>query len=68
MHQTLLAELNEVSVKQNGITILHPVDLQIHKHEQWAIVGHSASGKTTLANALAGKIYYQGQKKALVVL
>ena len=60
MHQTLLAELNEVSVKQNGITILHPVNLQIHTHEQWAIVGHSASGKTTLANALAGKIYYQG--------
>ena len=61
MHQTLLAELNNVAVKLNGITILHPVNLRIHHHEQWAITGPSGSGKTTLANALAGKIFYQGQ-------
>lgn len=56
----LLAELREVSVKQNGVTILQPLSLKIHQHEQWAIVGPSGSGKTTLANALAGKIFYQG--------
>jgi molybdate transport system ATP-binding protein len=60
MSDTLLAELRDVSVKQTGITILHPLSLQIHQHEQWAIVGPSGSGKTTLANALAGKIFYQG--------
>lgn len=60
MHQTLLAELKDVSVKQQGLTLLHPTSLQIHQKEQWAIVGHSGSGKTTLANALAGRIFYQG--------
>lgn len=60
MTQTLLAELNDVSVVQNGLTILHPISLHIHQGEQWAIAGNSGSGKTTLANALAGKIHYQG--------
>lgn len=60
MSHPLLAELKDVSVKQNGLTLLHPLSLQIHQQEQWAIVGHSGSGKTTLANALAGKIFYQG--------
>jgi molybdate transport system ATP-binding protein len=56
----ILAELCDVSVRQNSITLLHPLSLQIHQQEQWAIAGHSGSGKTTLANALAGKIFYQG--------
>jgi molybdate transport system ATP-binding protein len=60
MSQSLLAELSDLSVKQQGTTLLHPISLQIHEHEQWAIAGHSGSGKTTLANALAGKIFYQG--------
>src|SRR5688572_1931740 len=60
MSQSLLAELSDVSVKQQGTTLLYPISLQIQEHEQWAIAGHSGSGKTTLANALAGKIFYQG--------
>lgn len=60
MSQSLLAEIREVSVSQNGITLLHPFSFCIHRHEQWAITGPSGSGKTTLAHALAGKIFYQG--------
>jgi ABC-type molybdenum transport system, ATPase component/photorepair protein PhrA len=60
MTQPILAELCEVSVIQNGVTILHPVSLKIQRGEQWAIAGHSGSGKTMLANALAGKIHYHG--------
>lgn len=55
-----IIELNKVSVKTGGTTILNEITLSIRAGEKWAIVGNSGSGKTTFAHALAGKIFYTG--------
>lgn len=57
---SILAEISNVSVTLNGLTILDNINLTIQQHEQWAIIGHSGSGKTTLAHALTGKSFHKG--------
>ncbi|HSZ87646.1 MAG TPA: ATP-binding cassette domain-containing protein, partial [Puia sp.] len=37
------------------------ISFTIHQNEQWAIVGSSGSGKTLLANTLAGKNFFTGK-------
>lgn len=53
-------ELKELTVKQNGQTILNQISCTIEQGEQWAITGPSGSGKTTLLKALAGKQLFSG--------
>jgi len=53
-------ELKNVSVKAGGVNVLNNINLVINTGEQWAIIGNSGAGKTTLANALTGKIFYSG--------
>ena len=57
---TVIAELNNVSVKQNNQVILSDINLAIGLYEQWAIIGKSGSGKTTLAHALMGSVFFTG--------
>src|SRR5579862_789342 len=54
-------ELYHVSVLAGGTKCLNDISLSIHQNEQWAIVGTSGSGKTLLANTLAGKNVYTGR-------
>jgi molybdate transport system ATP-binding protein len=54
-------ELQNVSVQSAGVKILNDISFTIHKNEQWAIIGSSGSGKTLLANTLAGKNFYTGK-------
>ncbi|MEJ0106218.1 MAG: ATP-binding cassette domain-containing protein [Bacteroidota bacterium] len=55
-----IVELNNVSVKTSGVNILNNINLVIRAGEQWAVIGNSGTGKTTLAHALTGKIFYSG--------
>ncbi|MDX2045158.1 MAG: ATP-binding cassette domain-containing protein [Chitinophagaceae bacterium] len=55
-----LLELVNVTVTQNGIPALKNINLTIHAGEQWAITGGSGSGKTSLAHAIAGSVFYRG--------
>jgi molybdate transport system ATP-binding protein len=55
-----LLELVNVTVKQNGITVLENINFTINAGEQWAITGRSGSGKTSLAHAIAGSVFYSG--------
>jgi molybdate transport system ATP-binding protein len=56
----VLADIQDISIQQHGIPVLHHITLTIRKTEQWAIVGASGSGKTTLAKVLAGKQFAAG--------
>jgi molybdate transport system ATP-binding protein len=55
-----LLELVNVTVTQNGIPALENINLTIYAGEQWAITGGSGSGKTSLAHAIAGSVFYRG--------
>ncbi len=56
----LITELKAVTIKAGGINVLSNINLAIYHGEQWAIIGSSGTGKTTLANALTGKVFYNG--------
>ncbi len=53
-------QAKELTVKQNGQTILNQISFTIEQGEQWAITGPSGSGKSTLLKALAGKQFFSG--------
>jgi molybdate transport system ATP-binding protein len=57
----VLVEIDKLQVSRAGEIILRDINLLIHKGEQWAIIGASGSGKTSLANALAGAIFFNGE-------
>src|SRR4051794_35727549 len=52
--------VNNLFVKQQGNTMLDAVSFQLNANEHLAIIGSSGSGKTTVAKALSGKIFFQG--------
>jgi len=54
-------ELQHVAVKAGAANILVNINLIIHRDEQWAIIGSSGSGKTSLAHTIAGKHFYSGK-------
>jgi molybdate transport system ATP-binding protein len=56
--------LHNVSVHLGSAPILQSVNLRMDDDQHWAIVGPSASGKTTLAQALAGERAYLGKMEA----
>lgn len=48
--------LNHISVKLNDKTILNDISLSLIKNKKYLIIGPSGSGKSSLANVLAGFI------------
>lgn len=53
---TSILELQEVTVKFHGETILDRVSLQVQKGERVAVIGPSGQGKSTLLKTLCGLI------------
>jgi molybdate transport system ATP-binding protein len=56
-------DIHNVSVVLGSKIVLDKISLSIHENEQWAIIGSSGAGKTTLAKALAKKIFFRGEIK-----
>jgi molybdate transport system ATP-binding protein len=64
-------EMTNVSVRYNGIDVLHNIDWQVHAGEHWAIMGPNGAGKSTLLSlvladnpqAYANDIRLFGQKR-----
>ncbi|MCS7097870.1 MAG: Fe-S cluster assembly ATPase SufC [Candidatus Methanomethyliaceae archaeon] len=54
----LLLEVQDLHVSVEGKEILKGINLKLDRGEVIAIMGHNASGKTTLANALIGLPQY----------
>lgn len=54
-------DIHNVSVLLGGRIILNNISHVINENEQWAIIGSSGAGKTTLAKALAKKIFFRGE-------
>lgn len=52
--------VKDLTVRQQGNTMLDALSFQVERNENLAITGDSGSGKTTLAKALAGRIFYTG--------
>lgn len=53
--------INNLDVKYKGLNILENLNMEVKNDEFVAIVGKSGCGKTTLLNAIAGFIRYNGK-------
>ena len=53
--------LEGVSVQMGGAILLDNLDWTIAPGENWALTGHSGSGKTLLAHTLLGRHFFTGQ-------
>ena len=52
--------INQLSVKYNNLLVLDSLNLKVKEGEFVAVIGKSGCGKTTLLNAIAGFIKYNG--------
>lgn len=52
--------IQEVSIHLGGRCLLENITITILDGEQWAISGPSGSGKSLLAKAIAGRIFFRG--------
>lgn len=53
-------EFQHLTLTIGGKELLSDASTIIEQHEQWAFIGSSGSGKTSLAKAIAKKIFYRG--------
>ncbi|HEY4154533.1 MAG TPA: ATP-binding cassette domain-containing protein [Puia sp.] len=59
--ESLMLKLENVEVSLAGKKILNGISWQLRKGEQWALLGASGSGKTVLAQTIAGKHFFTGR-------
>ncbi len=52
--------LQNVNVQQHGKPVLQDISFSIESKQHIAVTGHSGSGKTVLAKAIAKQIFYKG--------
>ncbi len=57
----ILLDVRNVSARLNTVTILDHINFSLEEGQHWAIVGDSGSGKTSLANALVGRLFHSGE-------
>ncbi len=51
-----LLEINDLSVRLGGLSILHDVNLLVNKGELVTVIGSNGAGKSTLLNTISGLI------------
>ena len=52
--------LKNVSAQQYGKTVLDDISFELRTGQHLAIIGASGSGKSSLAKAIAGKLFTKG--------
>lgn len=57
----ILLEARNLSAKLSNVLILDSINFSVEEGQHWAIVGDSGSGKTSLANALVGRLFHSGE-------
>ncbi len=58
----VLLRLDAVTIRRADGIVLHTINWQLRAGEQWAILGSTGSGKTSLLDTLAGRLpVWQGQ-------
>jgi molybdate transport system ATP-binding protein len=57
---TILLQIEQLSVSLSGKEILRDITMEIRRGEQWICVGEAGAGKTVFAHALAGHHFYRG--------
>ncbi|MCG2617996.1 ATP-binding cassette domain-containing protein [Terrimonas sp. NA20] len=60
-NETLILEVNDLSVLKSSVPVVKNVSFGLRAGENLAITGAAGSGKTTLALALAGRIFFSGK-------
>jgi molybdate transport system ATP-binding protein len=53
--------IHNINISIGGSEILKDISFNINPGEQWGLIGESGSGKSMLAKAIAGKVYYSGK-------
>lgn len=64
--ENVFLEVKNLSLSKGGQAVLHEINFTILKGEQWAIIGASGSGKTSLAQALSARVFYSGEVKYFI--
>lgn len=64
MQQSFILQLSNVSVKLGARQVLSNINFTVHNGEQWALTGDSGSGKTVLAQTIAGRHFHSGHIEA----
>ncbi len=57
---TLLLEVKDLSVRKSSLAVIENVSFRLSSGGSLAITGAAGSGKTTLALALAGRVFFSG--------
>jgi molybdate transport system ATP-binding protein len=57
---TVILEVKDLSVLKSSVRVIENVSFEIKTGENLAITGVAGSGKTTLALALAGRVFFSG--------
>lgn len=58
-------DLDHVSVRRGGQTLLQDISMHVHCGQLTILIGQNGAGKTTLVRALLGEIPYQGNIRHL---
>jgi len=53
--------IHNINISIGGSEILKEISFNINPGEQWGLIGESGSGKSMLAKAIAGKLFYSGK-------
>ena len=53
--------IHNINISIGGSEILKEISFDINPGEQWGLIGESGSGKSMLAKAIAGKLFYSGK-------
>jgi molybdate transport system ATP-binding protein len=56
----LLLEVKDLSVRKSSLTVIENISFELREGDNLAITGPAGSGKTTMALALAGRVFFSG--------